>query len=61
MALLTLGLNHRTAPLSVRERLAFLHGVGWHFPWLHESRVAERLRAWTRRRLLREVRRECGS
>ncbi len=43
------------------ERLAFLHGVGWHFSWLHEPRVAERLRAWTRRRLLREVRRECGS
>lgn len=43
------------------ERLAFLRGVAWHFPWLHEPRVVERLRAWTRRRLLREVRRECGS
>jgi hypothetical protein len=43
-----------------RERLAFLRGVAWHFPWLHEPRVAERLRAWTRRRLLREVQRICG-
>lgn len=43
-----------------RERLAFLRGVAWHFPWLHDPRVAERLRAWTRRRLLREVNRICG-
>lgn len=42
------------------ERLLFLRGVAWYFPWLHNPRVAERLRAWTRRRLLREVHRICG-
>ena len=42
------------------ERLAFLRGVGWFFPWLHHPRIATRLRAWTRRRLLREVKRLCG-
>lgn len=42
------------------ERLAFLRGVAWYFPWLHEPRIAERLRAWTRRRLQREVERICG-
>lgn len=42
------------------QRLAFLHGVGWYFPWLHHPRVAAHLRAWTHRRLLREVHRVCG-
>ncbi len=42
------------------ERLAFLHGVAWYFPWLHRPRVADDLRLWTHRRLLREVRRQCG-
>ncbi len=37
------------------QRLAFLHALGWYFPWLHDPRVAERLRVWTRRRLQREV------
>lgn len=37
------------------ERLAFLRGVAWHFPWLHHPKVAERLRRWTRKRLQREL------
>lgn len=42
------------------QRLAFLRGVAWYFPWLHHPRVARRLQAWTHRRLMREVNRICG-
>lgn len=42
------------------QRLAFLRDLGWYFPWLHEPRIANQLRAWTRRRLMREVARLCG-
>lgn len=42
------------------ERFAFLHDIAWDFPWLHQPSVGKKLRAWTRRRLQREARRQCG-
>ncbi|MFH0954292.1 MAG: lipopolysaccharide kinase InaA family protein [Verrucomicrobiota bacterium] len=47
--------------VSDEDRLAFLHDMARHYPWVTRPRVVRRIREWTRRRLLNELRLRCGS
>lgn len=47
--------------VSEDDRMAFLRDMAAHYPWLMKPDVAPRIRAWTRRRLLKELRLWCGS
>jgi hypothetical protein len=40
--------------VSEEDRMAFLHDMSQFYPWLARPRVAEKIRAWTRRRLLKQ-------
>lgn len=42
------------------DRLAFLRDLAWDYPWLMQRDVPRRLRAWTERRLRKEIRTRCG-
>lgn len=47
--------------VSEEDRMAFLRDMAGVYPWLMKPRIARRIRAWTRRRLLKELRLWCGS
>ncbi len=47
--------------VSEADRLAFLRDMARVYPWLADPRVEKRIRAWTRRRLLKQKRNWCGS
>ena len=40
--------------VSEEDRMAFLHDMSQFYPWLARPGVAEKIRAWTRRRLLKQ-------
>ena len=42
------------------DRLAFLRDLAWDYPWLRHRDVPGRLRAWTERRLRKEILTRCG-
>ncbi len=47
--------------VSEEDRLAFLRDMARHYPWVDQPRVVGKIRAWTHKRLLKELRLKCGS